>query len=310
MSIVEQTLARMRARAGTNPPEPTPLRSTVPVARLQPQDASPPAPVQREVAAPVVEQQPVAPRRRVVVDREAMRAAGLVAPLSNERRTAEEYRHIKRPLLSAAADPAQRVMMVGSAFPGEGKSFTCVNLAMSLSLEKDWQVLLIDADVIKPQVSKLFGVSYEAGLIDALSTPDLDPETLIVETDIPNLSVLPSGRRDEHATELLGSTRMREIIRRLTTASANRLLVFDSPPMLATSEANVLASYMGQIVLVVAANTTPQSAVTEVVKLLGDGPKVKLVLNKVERSKAGNPYYGYGYGYGYYEAVSRHDNNN
>jgi protein-tyrosine kinase len=227
-----------------------------------------------------------------------MRAAGLLAPETAERRTSEEYRHIKRPLVQAAATAGANVIMVGSAFPGDGKSFTCVNLAMSLSLEKDWSVLLVDCDVIKPQVSRLFGVGGEPGLIEILKDDSLNIEQLIVDTDIPGLSVLPAGRLDDNATELLASSRMRAVVQQLASIGEKRLLIFDSPPLLQTSEANVLAGFMGQVVLVVAADRTPQAAVLEAVNLIGASDKIKLVLNMAERGSMGQYY-----GYGYYESV-------
>lgn len=308
MSLVEQALAKMRATAGTRPADPVPLRDTVPVAHLQPGSAEP-------AAAPAALADPLAQtalrqRRRshrlATVDRGALRAAGLMAPEDQERRTAEEYRHIKRPILAAAGTGKGSLVMVGSAFSGEGKSFACVNLAMSLSLEKDWTVLLVDADVVKPQISRLFGLQEEPGLIDALADGTVDPDTLIVDTDIPGLSILPAGRRDEQATELLASARMGEVIGKLCEQEPNRVIVFDSPPLLQTSEARVLASFMGQVIVVVAANLTPQTAVLEAIDLLGNDDKVKLVLNKADRGGGGYYYgYGYGYGHGYHDSVAR-----
>jgi len=295
MSLVEIALAKIRATTGANPAEPTPLRSTVPVGQLQDNVAAPAA-VKTAAQSPIIRRA----HRRVLVNRDAMRAAGLLAPENLERRTSEEYRHIKRPLLQAASAPGGNVIMVGSAFSGDGKSFTCVNLAMSMSLERDWHVLLVDCDVIKPQISRLFGVGDEPGLIEALNDETLDLDELIIDTDVPGLSVLPSGRRDDSATELLASARMQDVIEQLATGATNRILLFDSPPLLQTSEANVLASFMGQVVLVVAANRTPQAAVLEAVDRIGGSDKVKLVLNMAERGRMGHYY-----GYGYYESVAK-----
>lgn len=307
MSLVERALAKMRATAGTVPSNPAPLRETVPFAHLQTASAD----ITTPLASAATDRSPTLRQRRpthrlTTVDRVALRSVGLLAPEDQERRTAEEYRHIKRPVIAAArTDKRGSVVMVTSAFSGEGKSFTSVNLAMSLSLEKDWTVLLVDADVIKPQISRLFGLEGERGLIDALGDETLDPDSLIVDTDVPGLSVLPSGRRDDQATELLASARMNQVITQLAQQEQGRILVFDSPPMLQTSEAKVLATFMGQVIVVVFANRTPQTAVLEAVSLIGENDKVKLVLNKADRGRGGYYYGGYGYGYGYHDAVAR-----
>ncbi len=309
MSLVEQALAKMRASVSTRPADPTPLRDTVPVAHLEPiaEDARA-ATATAAAAAQTLLRQRRQSHRLTVVNRQDLRVAGLLAPEEQERRTAEEYRHLKRPLLqvaNAAAGSRDNVIMVGSAFSGEGKSFTSVNLALSLSLEKDWTVLMVDADVVKPQISRLFGIDSQPGLIDALSDPKLDIDSLIVDTDIPGLSILPAGQRSEHAWELLSSARMSDVIAQLASQEKARMIVFDSPPLLQTSEARVLASFMGQVILVVAANQTPQAAVLEALGLLDDDQKVKLVLNKAERGSRGDYYGGYGYSYGYRDAVAR-----
>jgi protein-tyrosine kinase len=298
MSIVETALAKIRATTGVGPAVPSPLRATAPVAQLQ--DGGAAVLVSKASLPHGTIMRP--PRRRVIVDRNAMRAAGLLAPETAERRTAQEYRHIKRPLVQGAAVAGGNVIMVGSAFPGDGKSFTCINLALSLSLEKDWSVILVDCDLIKPQLSRLFGVGGEPGLTEILNDAALDIEQLIIDTDIPGLAVLPAGQRDDNTTELLASARMGEVVQLLASGFEKRLLLFDSPPLLHTSEASVLAGFMGQVVLVVAANRTPQAAVTETINLLGTPEKIKLVLNMAERGRMGRYY-----GYGYYEAVARQE---
>lgn len=289
MSLIELTLAKLRTSGHKGPAASSPSGSAVPVAQER-------ADSRGQFNEPTRR----SPRQRVAVDRAAMRAAGMLANVNVERRIAEEYRYIKRPLLRAAVNPGGNVIMVGSAFSGDGKSFTCVNLCLSLALEKDWHVLLVDADVIKPQISRLFGISGERGLIDALGDASIDPESLIMDTDIPGLAVLPSGRQDDNATELLASARMADVVRRLATGEAHRIVVFDSPPLLQTSEAQVLAGIAGQVAIVVAANRTPRAAVLEAIDLLGSSDNVKLILNRFKSDRSGY-YYG---GYGYREAVA------
>jgi protein-tyrosine kinase len=243
-----------------------------------------------------------ASNRMVKLDRDAMRRAGLLPQPEQEREIANQYRAIKRPLIQAAFQgeqpegPPLKLMMVASALPGDGKTFTGVNLALSMALEKDHSVLLVDGDVAKPHVSKLFGVEGEPGLLDLLTDPNLDIESVILPTDVPRLSVLPAGRHQEHATELLSSERMTQIVDRLSRLSARGIVLFDSLPLLLTSEARVLTSLMGQIVLVVKANVTPQEAVKDAVEMIGDR-KLWLVLNQAEVHGTAGYYYGSNYGY-------------
>src|SRR5262249_8204418 len=156
-----------------------------------------------------------------------------------------------------------RSIMVTSALPGDGKTFTSINLAISLSLERDHNVLLVDGDVPKPHVSRTFNVQDEPGLLDVLADPSVPIESVILPTDMRNFSLLPVGRRGETATELLSSARMRQVLTRLEQLDPNLLIVLDSPPVLFTSEARVLSSQFGQVVLVVKAGGTPQQAVLD-----------------------------------------------
>jgi protein-tyrosine kinase len=240
--------------------------------------------------------------RLVKVDRDAMRAAGLLPPREQEREIADQYRAIKRPLLEAAFSgeqpqgPPQKLIMVASALPGDGKTFTGVNLALSMALEKDRTVLLVDGDLVKPHISRLFGVENEPGLLDVLKDPQKDVESVILPTDIPGLSVLPAGSQSETATELLASDRMGQIVQQLSQLTSRGIVLFDSLPLLITSEARVLITLMGQIVLVVRAAVTPQQAVKDAVELIGDR-KTWLVLNQAEVHGAMGYYYGSQYGY-------------
>ena len=236
----------------------------------------------------------------ITIDAGALRVAGLAPNAAQERRMASEYRQIKRPLIAAALGkrgtarlPNGNVIMVASALPGEGKTFTSINLAMSMALEKDITILLADADLAKPHISRTFGVSAEPGLLDVLRGDAKDIESVIIPTDVRGLSILPAGRRTEGATELLASTRMEQVVAELTTRDPNRIVLFDSPPLLLTSESRVLASVVGQIVIVVRAELTPQSAVVEALQSVGEGRPVGLILNQSESATPGT-YYGYG----------------
>jgi len=244
--------------------------------------------------------------KQVTLDLSRLRDAGLVDPVSNKsNRTTEEFRRIKRPLLmhvrgeGATVVENANMIMVTSALPGEGKTFTAINLAMSIAMEMDKTVLLIDADVAKPDVTARLGVEAEKGLIDVLLDDGLTLPDVLLRTDIPKLTLLPSGNRHVHSTELLASERMRQLTLELSNRYADRIIIIDSPPLLLTSEARVLAGLVGQVVLVAEESRTPQHAVKEAAEMLDGNEIVGIVLNKGAQRKDGDGYGGYG-GYGYY----------
>ena len=223
--------------------------------------------------------------KRVVFDVAALANNGLLAPGPDERRLAEQYRVIKRPLLrNGSADrdppvPRGNLIMVASALSGEGKTFTCLNLCLSIARERDWEVVLVDADCSKPHLTRLFGAEQERGLIDLLRDPSLTFDSLVMPTSVPGLSLLPGGSRDEHAAELLASKRMDDLCASLA-ANTRRIILFDSSPLLLTSEAPALASRVGQVVVVVRANDTPRQAVSAAVEKLDQHKAIFCVLNQ------------------------------
>jgi exopolysaccharide/PEP-CTERM locus tyrosine autokinase len=262
-------------------------------------------PAAAETAAPAEAPRPEPkplPRRtrafgpRAEVDREKLRVAGFMDPASPVGVLAEELRIVKRQLLAAAgASQKAHTILICSAKPDEGKTFCAVNLALSLASERDVEVLLVDADFPKPEILSILGIEAEAGLVDALADPAIDPETLIVQTDIDGLSVLPAGRQVTDVTELLASERTREIIGGL--ARPDRIILFDSPPALMASPATVLATHAGQLLMVVRADRTTEADLREAVALLSGCDKVSLLLNGTGFAASGRrfgSYYGYG----------------
>lgn len=238
---------------------------------------------------------------QIVLERGALRAAGLLPPEQDMTQLARQYRKIKYPLMAQAMGrgaprtPTGYLIMIASAMPGEGKSFTALNLALSLALEKDVKVLLVDADVAKPQLSQVLGLGQARGLLDALRDESVDVETMIRPTDVPTLSFLPAGLGVEDATELLSSSRMERLATLLGERDKMRLVVLDSPPLLQTTESAALVRVAGQIVMVVRAESTPQPVVLEALAMLSGHPAVSLVLNQSTRA-ATSSYYYYGYG--------------
>jgi protein-tyrosine kinase len=242
--------------------------------------------------------------KRLIVDINALRAGGYLPEEEKDRQFADHYRHIKRPLIQkaladdagAAADP--RLIMVTSALPGDGKTFTSINLAFSLARERDISVLLVDADLLKPHVSKIFGLQQATGLTDALVDETVSIESLVTATNVRGCSILPAGAPTEGTSELLSSNRMRQIVTSLCTQNPRRIVLLDSPPLLITSEGPALAHIAGPVVLVVRAGQTPRQAVLDAVGLIDQNRAGGIVLNEA-RMGVTHGYYGYG-SYGTY----------
>ena len=243
----------------------------------------------------------------VAIRLDSLRRRGFAVPDSQTSRTGEEFRVIKRPLIAnafgrgAAEVRNGRRVMVTSAFPGEGKSFCAINLALSIAAERDHQVLLVDADVARPSIPRELGFTAGAGLMNLLLEPgSRDIGELVLGTNVDKLAILPAGRRHELATELLASRAMVQVLDTRSARFPDRIIIFDSPPLLVTTESRVLATHMGQIVMVVAAGSTPRSAVNEALQTVdGAAAGGGMVLNKARAGgSGGHGLYGYGYGYG------------
>ena len=182
--------------------------------------------------------------------------------------------------------------MVTSAMPGEGKTFIAANLAISIAMEYDHSVLLVDGDVAHPSLPKVLGLPQKAGLLDLLTHDDLHPDDVVLTTNLERLSFLPAGTRHRRATELLASERMSSLLQRLVSSDPDRIIIFDSPPLLATTEARILATYMGQVVMVVAADATSRHVVNQALTTIEQCEVVLMLLNKATGAE-GSSYYGY-----------------
>ncbi len=291
--------AHLRARV------PVELLSDEPPAIAPAMPSGPVAEDTRPVLAPTVDAAPsFAPRgdgaRVEAIDRARLAQKGMIVPGAPIGSLAEEFRLVKRQLLLTAeklAGARARTMLVGSAKPGDGKTYNAINLALSIAAERDVEVLLIDADFAKPDVMAELGLDEGPGLLDALADHALDPEALVVRTDVPHLSLLPVGAKTHSDTELLASRRTGEVIDRLLAADPRRIILFDSPPALAASPASVLALHVGQVMLVVRADRTTETDVRQAVSLLDGCEHIHLVLNAVSFVPGGNrfgSYYGQG----------------
>ena len=301
MSLVEQALARMRNQAaavkGNQAQAPAAKGNQAAAAKgdAKRQKAESTA---RPAVRPLEEALPEPPEaaKHMTLDTAKMRANGYLPEESKDRQFADHYRRIKRPLIDRVYEETDgtdmRVIMVTSALPGDGKTFTSINLAMSMALERDISVLLIDCDVAKRHVSDIVGMRREVGLLDALIDESVDVESLVVQTNLRGLSILPAGKPAEATTELLSSNRMRQIIANLFVRNPRRVLLLDSPPLLITNEGRSLLKIAGQLALVVRAGHTPRHAVHEALALFDPQKPGGMILNHVTKS-GGEGLYGY-----------------
>ena len=234
---------------------------------------------------------------RQSLDREIMRAGGLIAPGDAVSGVLEEFRVIKRELLidtRASGDPRARRILVSSPHPGEGKSFCAINLAVTLASDPGIEVLLIDADVVNPCVVKRLGIEGGEGLLDILADPSLRPEDCAIRTNHGGLFVLPAGSGGiNHAHRLAGS-RLESALDRLTRSAPQRVIILDTPPALAASPAGELAAFVGQCVLVVHADKTSRAALEDASHLLSACGDVKLLFNAAQFSPSGRRFGAYG----------------
>ncbi len=268
-------------------PEPVPTLSPAPtISSANPAPAAPPP------SSDIV-------YRTAKVNRADLIDQGFVMPDAAITAVAEEFRIVKRTLLLNAIGPTAlphgRRILICSAQANEGKTFCATNLALSMANERDIEVLLIDGDFAKPTVLSTLGIDGPVGLMDALADEDIDVESLIIKTDVGNLSVLPSGKYTNEATELIAADRTRVIIERLS-AKPNRIILFDSPPALAASPASVLAYHVGQVLLVVRADKTAEAELRDAVLLLGGCEEIQLLLNGARfapNARRFGSYYGY-----------------
>jgi exopolysaccharide/PEP-CTERM locus tyrosine autokinase len=279
MSIIERALGKLQENTGRPKGEPAANRPGRTPARAV--------------------HEPRVPNESIQISMDALRRGGAMPPEEHANALTEQFRRIKWPILEGVlpvgADISQTAnrVMVTSSIAGEGKTFTSFNLALSLAREKDYSVLLIDADVAKRHATELFGLEDRLGLNDVLADASIDPESLVLGTSIAGLTVLPAGRRSHAAPELFASHRMMDVVDQLGRNNPRRIVLFDSSPLLATNESQVLARIVDQIVLVVRAEYTTQPMVLEAIALLDQSKQIRCVLNQSRASSATEYYYGY-----------------
>jgi len=280
LSLIETSLEKLR-RAAASKESHAPAATAVHTARVEP-----------------IPLEPRCAHRRSTIDFARLRASDYLPDKGVEQPFADYFHRIKRPLIDRALRGGAadlRLILLCSALPGDGKTFLALNLALSMARERDISVLLVDGDLPRGQISRVLGMEGESGLLEALQDSRLDVESLVFDTDVPNLEFLPRGTPAGGTAELVASARMREIATRLSR-NPSRLVLFDSPPLVVSSEGRALVQLPGQIVLVARARRTPRRAILDALALLDKKKLQGFVLNDA-RVSAEHGYYGYpGYG--------------
>lgn len=292
--VAQRTVADMQPDVPVAPIKPAPVQVVpVPVQVPAPAVAVVPA-----VKVPAPAPQASTKRSREVhIDLGRLEREGYLVPSQARSQLAEQMRIIKRPLLanargeSAQPIPRANLIQVVSSMPGEGKTFFAMNLAMSIAMEVDYSVLLVDADVLRPSVLARYGIEPARGLMDVLSSSSLDLSDVMLRTNVPKLSLLPAGTAHAQSTEMLASGAMEALLDELASKYSDRIIVFDAPPLISTTESRVLASRVGQVVIVVEADQTTHAQVTQAYAAVEQCPVVLSVLNKCRNR--GSETYGY-----------------
>jgi len=216
----------------------------------------------------------------------ALEGAGMVVARAARTRISEEYRIVIGRVLRALRDEASgtalsNLVMVTSARPGEGKSFTALNLAGSIAQHSTEKVLLVDLDAKLRPISALLGVGDRLGFHDMVADPTLRPEDVILNTAIANLTFLPVGSRSGELTDSTSVRPITPVITRLARRFPKHLIMLDAPPCLSTSDPHTVAPYVGQVVMVIEAERTQRSEVEAALDLVRVCPTITMLLNKV-----------------------------
>ena len=300
---VPETQAAAASHPGPNPDvEPLPQRAARAAVEAHAAGAGVHIPVERRPEPMPQEKAQQQGRNFRNIDLARLEASGFITPNVKESKLLHEFRVIKRPLIQNAlgkgAAPVANgnLIMVTSALPGEGKSFVSLNLAMSMAMELDCRVLLVDADVVKPTIPAMLAIQRTKGLLDVLTEPDLSFGDVLLHTNVPRLTLALAGTPHRGASELLASEAMARLLEEVSSRYRDRIVIFDSPPLLATTESRVLARHMGQVVVVAEAERTTHAALESALSTLEECPVVLTLLNKARESDDGSDYSYYGHG--------------
>lgn len=239
--------------------------------------------------------------QHVELNIQSLHGMGYTVP-ADQSPLAEEFRLIKRALLDTAftkardESPNPNLIMVTSCAPNEGKTFTAINLALSMAFEHDMRVLLVDADLARPSIPSVLGFEANRGLVDAVLDPSIELADVLISSSVKNLTLLAAGQPTALSSELLASAKMTRFVDEIARRFADGVVILDSAPILARSEPTVLARHVGQIVFVVEAERTSKTAIDDALRLL-DRKRVRFLMNKAApaplRGGFGKYYYSY-----------------
>jgi receptor protein-tyrosine kinase len=240
---------------------------------------------------------------KIILNGDRLNERGFIYSPDSAHHIQEEFRHIKRKLLNNAFGLASKTLnnsnliMVSSSHPNEGKTYVAINLALSIALEQDKTVLLIDADVLRPSLHRELEFDSKKGLLEYLLAEVESLSDIIYSTNIDNLKLVPAGKPHHLTNELLASERMESLAKELAERYPDRIVIFDCPPVLGVTETPVLSDLVGQALIVVEESKTKTDDVKSALNQLNSDIALGLVMNKTIRSKKDiYGYYGYGYG--------------
>ena len=296
-STIERTLERQAQQT----PAPASQVETAPA--VPPVTETPSAPVTPATSSASESAPPSPEVKTLTLDLESLDERGFVSVSNARKLINEEYREIKRKLLKNAFGALSKtlnnsnIIMVSSARPSEGKTFTAINLALSIASEQDKTVLLVDADVLKPNVTRTLRVDHQDGLMEYLLDEEKDIADVLYRTNVDKLRIIPAGQTHHLSTELLASERMAYTIDEFSNRYPDRIVIIDTPPLIGINESAILASFAGQAVIVTEEGRTKLNDINSIVDRLNPGMAVGFVVNKAVNESAENGnYYGYYYG--------------
>lgn len=276
MSIVESTLQKLKnARAG----EPD-KRSTA-----APEPLEPPAAARSRARIPAAIRWPgdVPPAE---IDLVRLEAAGLRPPEQLARRMADEFRAIRREVIGASMErlavtgqTVGPIAAVTSAAPGDGKSHTALNLALSIAGQGAYEVLLIDADFVKRTISTACGLADRPGLAELLARPEASFLEYAYPVQTSRLHILPAGVSAQSAHDLFAPARVAAVFDAIRATMAEHIAIVDTPPILASSDTSVVLDCVGQVLFVVRAGNSLQDGVREALARVRKTLPVGVILN-------------------------------
>jgi len=243
---------------------------------------------------------------REVIPADAVFDDKLVAYYQRTSMASEQFRRLRTYITSPRLDGSYpKTILVTSTLAGEGKSLIAANLAVMIAAELQSHALLVDCDLRNPSLSKLFRLHQKKGLSNYLAGDD-KIEDILIKTPVDKLSIIPGGSLEENPVELIGSNKMKSLVQDLKARYDDRFIIFDSSPILPTTEPSVLNKMVDGIIMVIMSGKTPRESVTQAIKVLDKEKILGIVLNNLEfktnamiRKHFGSDRYYYNYNYDY-----------